>query len=235
MLNETTFEKEDRAMTEKLTPKEENALTQCFIFSGVDGVIEMAEHLGEKQRFRKNGIIYSPTHYQKSLGILLQGIALVEKNNGSLVLNTLKTSSCFGVAALFAPVQQYVTTIRAKTDCTVLFLSGEALEEMFSQKPKLCRNYIAFLSSRIQFLNSKIDGFTANSPEEKIILYLTQALSQGQNSITLPVSYTKLAENLNLSRSSLYRALDSMEAQGILRKEGRNLTLLEKQEFTPEI
>lgn len=222
-------------MAHKLNQTEQRVLEQCFIFCGVENKTGVAEEFGNKQKFLKGSIIYSPNCYQKSMGILLRGTASVEKNNGALLLNTLKPASCFGVAALFAPVRQYVTTVRAKTNCTVLFFSGEALEELFQRQPAICRNYISFLSSRIQFLNKKIDSFTADSPEKKLLLYLGEQIPGENGAILLGLPWVKLAESLDMSRSSLYRAFDALEQQGILRRQGRSIVVLNQQALGPVV
>ena len=39
--------------------------------------------------------------------------------------------------------------------------------------------------------------------------------------------YSRLANALNIGRASLYRALDSLEAEGRIRREGRRIFLIE--------
>ena len=42
------------------------------------------------------------------------------------------------------------------------------------------------------------------------------------------MNYTNLAGELNLGRASLYRALDALERQGCLARQGSRITLLDK-------
>ena len=176
--------------------------------------------------FQKGEIIYSPDHFEESLGFFLKGSAAAEKSGGSVVLNTFQPGSCFGVATLFCPSKRYVTTVRAQTDCQLAFLSGDSMTRLFAKEPRISLNYIAFLSSRVHFLNRKIDQFTAVSAEEKLVLWLLEQAEMA-NPISLKGSYGKLAESLDLGRSSLYRAMDALEADGILKKEKKLLTILD--------
>ena len=41
----------------------------------------------------------------------------------------------------------------------------------------------------------------------------------------IPVSMVELAQSLNIGRSSLYRSLDALEAEGWIRREGRDIHL----------
>ena len=174
--------------------------------------------------FRKDEIIYSPDHFEERIGLFLSGTAVAEKSKGTVILNTFEAGSCFGVATLFSQSKRYVTTIRAKSDCLVAFLSGESMIRLFREEPQISLNYIAFLASRIHFLNRKIDQFTAVSAEEKLTLWLLEQ-AERSNPFRMPVSYAKLSEMLDLGRSSLYRELDALEAEGLLKKDGKLLEI----------
>jgi len=126
----------------------------CMLFEGVDSCWAelFLQQNGQSRCFAKGEEIYSPAHYSKSLGILLRGKAVVERDQ--VLLNQLSAGECFGVAALFVQREQYVTTVRARTDCKVLFLSLEAMQRLL-ENPQVSLNYIRFLSDRIQFLNRR--------------------------------------------------------------------------------
>ena len=89
----------------------------CMLFEGVDSCWAelFLQQNGQSRCFAKGEEIYSPAHYSKSLGILLRGKAVVERDQ--VLLNQLSAGECFGVAALFVQREQYVTTVRARTDC----------------------------------------------------------------------------------------------------------------------
>lgn len=218
-------------------------LTDCVLFEGlapqeVCALLEEQQKAGLGQRvqlkdFAKGQTIYTPEHYRRSLGIISRGIVVVEKENGVL-LNELGAGRCFGAAALFVTQERYVTTVRAKTACQVLFLSMEAMQEIMVQYPQIALNYIRFLSGRIQFLNRRIDSFIAPSAEGSLLSYLRQ--QPDGTSRELPMS--RLAELLNLGRTSLYRAVEHLEQQGMIRREGKWIRLTEaisREMIDPEI
>jgi len=199
----------------------------CPIFQGISPqrLRELLANKVELRRFQKEEIIYSPKHFEESLCLILEGSAAADKH-GSVLLNTFQPGSCFGVATLFSPSKRYVTTVKAKTTCLAALFPAALMEELMEKEPLISRNYISFLASRIHFLNRKIDQFTAVSTEEKLIYYLLEQL-ENSNPICMSLSYAKLADMLDLSRSSLYRAMDALEADGILRKEGKLLYILD--------
>lgn len=200
----------------------EQLAEHCVLFADIpqEKAAELLKTNAQEHSFAKGEEIYSPKHYQKSLGIIAKGKAVVEKENGVL-LNQLSVGECFGAAALFVPQEQYVTIVRAKTACQVLFLSMESMQQMMMENPQIAFNYIRFLSGRIQFLNRKIDSFTASSAQETLLSYLRQQ-PQG---ISDGVPMAKLAELLNIGRTSLYRAVEDLQSQGKIKREGKRIEL----------
>lgn len=208
--------------TEQLRLAAKNPIFQSIALPQLRELLEQEVKLCS---FCKEEIIYSPDQFEESIGLFLKGYAVAEKN-GSVILNTFEPGSCFGVATLFSHSKRYVTTIRAKSDCVVAFLSGDSMTRLFREEPQISLNYISFLASRIHFLNRKIDQFTAVSAEEKLALWLLEQAEHG-NPFRMPVSYAKLADMLALGRSSLYRAFDTFEEEGVLKKDGKQLEILD--------
>lgn len=214
-------------MEQNLNQQQLELLGHCPIFQGIS-VERLKELLADKvelRRFARGEIIYSPKHFEESLCLILKGTAAADKH-GSVLLNTFQPGSCFGVATLFSPSKRYVTTVKATSTCLAAFFPAALMQDLFRQEPTISQNYITFLASRIHFLNRKIDQFTAVSAEEKVVYYLLEQLEYG-NPIHMKLSYAKLADMLDLSRSSLYRAMDALEEDGLLHKEGKLLHILD--------
>lgn len=211
-----------------LTAEQLRLAAESSVFQNIPSEIlyPLLNREAQLRSFHRDEIIFSPNHFEESIGLFLGGKAVAEKSGGSVILNTFHPGSCFGVATLFCHSKRYVTTVRATSDCLVAFFSGDAMMRLFAEEPRISLNYIAFLASRIHFLNRKIDKFTAESAEEKLVLWLLEQAEQS-NPIQMNISYAKLAEVLDLGRSSLYRAMDALEADGILKKEKKLLTILD--------
>lgn len=200
-------------------------LAGSFLFQGLPPeIVRLAETRGETAFFQKGQPIYTQESYRSSIGFLLSGTAVVQKN-GHLVLRTLRQGDCFGAAALFHPSKSYVSQITAKTDTCILFLSDGLLLELFELDSRTAVNYIAFLSQRIHFLNDKIDSFAAPSVQLSLQAYLRSNLRDG--AVWVDSGYSQLARQLNMGRASLYRSLDALEEQGIIRRENRQILILQ--------
>lgn len=210
----------------KFSKSHEQVLEGCFIFQSLtpDERRQAYEKL-TVQAFQKGEIIYSQHSFQRSLGILLEGEAAVQKESGAL-LNLLQSGSCFGAAALFAPAEEYVTTIIARKACKAAFISDEELAKLFRSYPDMAMAYITFLSGRIQFLNQKIDSFTTPSAEDAVYRWL-QAHQDEAGKVRVSGGFARLARELNIGRASLYRSLAQLEQSGQIVKNGAEIVLLQ--------
>ena len=147
-------------------------------------------------RFEKGEVIYHPNHYERRLGIILDGRVKVSKildDGQKMIMNVLSEGNLIGGVTLFHNFSHYVVEIKATTDTRLLFISQAALERMFKADYRLARNYISYLSSRIYFLNRKIERFTRPHAERKLLDYLADnAVESNGGHEVYPVSYTHL-------------------------------------------
>ena len=158
------------------------------------------------------------------IGFLLSGRAIVQTTDESrrVLLRKLAAGDAFGVAGMFSKTPQ-VSNIVADRSCKCLFFSEQAVAELLEISDAFRKNYVAFLSDRIRFLNRKITYLTAGCAERRLALYL---LSIGSGEVELKESISSLSELLNLGRASIYRAFDKLCQDGYLQKNGRKLTIL---------
>lgn len=165
-------------------------------------------------------VLYSPENFSQALGLVASG-ALEAENRSGIALNTLDRGTLFGVAALFGEVDRYVSTIRAKSAARVLLIERSLLERLFVEHPECALRYVAFLTDRVRFLNAKIESFTAPSAQASLEHWLVQA-GGGGDSVTV-TSWSAVSRALDMSRTSLYRALDALEADGKIAREGKKV------------
>ena len=173
--------------------------------------------------YSKNDIVFSKTSFTRSLGIVLGGKLRVIKENADkrpIVMSTLQSGSMFGAAALFNSQGEYVTQITAIEHSRILFLPQRLIKRMIEREPEIAENYIRYLSERILFLNRKIYFLTAGTAEQRLASFLLDNLSEGEYS-EMPMPMHPLADALNMSRASLYRALDLLIGSGAVSKQGK--------------
>lgn len=173
--------------------------------------------------YEKNGVVYDKTNFSRSLGIVLDGRLRVTKENADkrpIVMSTLQRGALFGAAALFNSEPEYATKITAIERSRVLFLPQRLIKRMIEREPDIAENYIRYLSERILFLNRKIYFLTAGTAEQRLAGFLLDNLAVGEYS-EMPMPMHRLADALNMSRASLYRAFDELTESGAVSKQGK--------------
>lgn len=212
--------------------KDVEILSSFFLFEGLseEEQNKVFFALPPPVSYNKGEVFFSGEHFQKSLGILLEGEAKVYRaGEGRILLNRLAVGSAFGAAALYGGKEEYLTEIQAASFVRVLFLTQEMLSDLMKKNFCIAENYICFLSGRIRFLNERISGFTGESAEQKVADYFSLHAS-AEGKVLLPKSMTELCSMLGIGRTSLYRAIDALEAAGFLKKEGKQYYLCRQEE-----
>ena len=161
--------------------------------------------------------IYRPDRFRRSLGILLSGQVRVTKD--ALTVSTLEPGALFGAAALYNDAPSYATTLTALSPCTALLLTQELLDQLLSEQTLLRQNYLRYLSSRIRFLSARLQSLAAGGAEGRLSRYLLENITDGK----LLCPATELAARLGISRTSLYRAFDTLETSGLIQRQGKTI------------
>lgn len=197
-------------------------MRELFLFQGVPEALEKLE-LPDEVGYKKGEVIYGSDNYERALGILLTGKAEAVAQEKS-ALTTFLAGATFGAAALFGG-EEYVSVIRATTDCRVQFLPEEVLRKLFADYPQTAVNYIAFLSDKIRFLNRKIATYTSGGAAGRLYYWLGANCDEAGH-LPAGVTMTRLAKMLNVGRTSLYRALEELEKKGLIKKQNGEVILL---------
>ena len=206
---------------------ERTLLAGTFLFRGAPReAVELArtDPRALRRRAARGEVLYDPRHFQRSLGVVLEG--RIQVNKGPLIMSVLGPGELFGAAALFNDRPDYATTLTARSPCALVLLPQDLVEELMGRWPQVGRNYVAYLSERIRFLSAKIDALTAGPALRKAAQYLLSR--QDGETAELDCSITDLACRLGVSRASLYRALDGLEAAGSIARKGRRVRILDQ-------
>ena len=197
-------------------------MENLFLFQGVPEALEKLE-LPDEVAYQKGEIIYGRDNYERALGILLSGKAEAFAREKSALTNFF-VGDTFGAAALFGG-EEYVSVIRATTDCRVQFLPEKMLRQLFVDYPQTAVNYIAFLSAKVRFLNGKIATYTSAGVSGRLYYWLGANCDEAGH-LPAGITMTKLAKTLNVGRTSLYRAVEELEKKGLIEKQNGKVILL---------
>lgn len=179
--------------------------------------------------YTRGEAIYTPDGYEKKMGIVLSGECTVErvKPSGDRVpLNSLYPSDAFGILAVFAGDDEFPTYITAKKRAEIVFYSREDLEQLMKLSHSVSMNLLTFLADRALFLCGKVSSFSSDNIEQRLAMYLYNLyLSTGSNIVK--INKKRVAEELNTGRTSLYRALDSLQEGGFISIDDKTIIIID--------
>ena len=209
-------------MNGNITEEMKEHFRASFLFAGlgrVDSALE-DELFAKTEFFAKDTCVYESHRFRSALGVIVSGKVRITTSDeeNRLVLRDMAEGETFGAAALFGAGECYVSKIYAKSACAVVFIDEATLEKLFALYPASARNYIAFLSSKIRYLNRKISELSLHGADARLIGYMREH-SGADGRVDMPKSMSLLAKTLGIGRTSLYRALEKLEAGGYISKE----------------
>ncbi len=172
--------------------------------------------------------IFSPSVSERYIGIVIFGSASVLPANGAqnAMLKILCHGDMFGISNIYSKDLPFPSIISARCACSVLFITAKAFKDLIENDKGALRAYLSLLNSKIGYLNQKICTLTAGSTEKRLALYLCENECGGE--IFPTVSMSALADMLNVGRASLYRALDTLAAQGLITRDGKKIIIHDK-------
>ena len=217
-------------ITEKQAQSIAKTLQETFLFRGVmaNEIVPLLQMPGiDFVRYAAGEEMLSAQTGGGCLGVLLRGSAVVEKHSqqGYLRMSVLQPRALFGMAAIFTDgvTREYPTRILAQKNAAALLIPEPVFREMLRSDFRLCENYMRYLTGRIHFLNERIEELICPTTEQRVLLYISQNAGDGK----LTLALTALAQSLSVSRASLYRALDKLEAENKIRRKGRTIEIVE--------
>lgn len=212
-----------------MTPDMLKTIMSTPLFTGVDA--ETAERAAVEHGYivsvKAGERLLSAGSEKKRLGVILSGAARVYKTAGGrrIFMSALKAGEMIGAASLFQKDARAVTEVEATKRCEVLFFDEAELKTLLRAEFRLTENYLAYLTGRIHFLTDRIETMGSPTARDKLLSHISSGAADGV--YTLKAGYNALADALGIGRASLYRAMDALEAEGLIKREGTTIFILE--------
>ena len=179
------------------------------------------------EEYGAGSYLFSRTDTFNRLGIILRGSADVmrQSNDGMMHMSTLHKNDLFGAASLFSENETFVANIRCLEPVRVLIIKESEMLNLLCGNPTVLQNYLRYLNARIRFLNKRLDALSKNTVSARVLTFVSD---EAKDHVYTVKSLTKLSETLCVSRATLYRALEALESSGQIRRNGKQITILEE-------
>lgn len=146
---------------------------------------------------------------------------------GERLAGTVNAGQSFGEPVLFLQRPALVDA-EAATDALVLHLPKEAVFAELERSPLFARHLVAGLSARLEALVQERERHERRDGRARLADYLRrQAEGVPEASFVLPATKAAVAAHLHLTAEHFSRLLHGMAEEGLLRVDGRRITVLQ--------
>lgn len=174
-----------------------------------------------------------------SLSILLEGevSAEIQDFNGKTIkIENLKAPDAMATGILFADDNTLPVTLVAQSEIRLLSIPKKSIISIAQKNQNFLLNYFTDSGNKVVFLAEKLRLFKFKTLRQKFTGYIL-SLSGKQNTdiVKLPYTREKLAELFGVARPSLSRVCSEMSEEGLVKLEGKTITILDKKELKESI
>lgn len=158
-------------------------------------------------------------------------LSFVTPGGQEKVVEIIGPGSSFGEALMFME-KPYIVMAQTLADTMLLHISKDTVFEEIDREPGFARKMLAGLSRRLHSLISDVESYSLQSGTQRVIGYLLRqddamGADSGPTTLTLPVSKAIVASRLNLTPEHFSRILHELQAQGLIRVDGRDVHIVD--------
>ena len=209
----------------------ETTLARSFLFKGMDTEqikSMISKHPPRVVTYKRGELVYSSADSEGLVGFVLFGrcdVGIHRTDGSNTVLNTLEPGGSFVILSVYS-AEGSSTQIFAARNSDIAFFTAEQIRYFVKNYSQTSSNLINFLANRISFLNKKIVTFSANRVEARLAAFL---LSESERlcETTFPFNCQRTSAAINAGRASVYRALASLENEGLIKFETKIVKLFD--------
>ncbi len=127
----------------------------------------------------------------------------------------------------------YSCTVMAETAAEVIAIPKQQFVTALQESPTLSDLYLKNLTQRFQSVKSLLELRSISSARERLLHYLMQRRSPDQNTVILDKPLRAIASELALTPEGLSRLLSRLQAEGVITRKKRSISL--SQEWLEDI
>ena len=178
--------------------------------------------------YEPGDIVADEVTFPKGLCVVMSGVIVAENRLDTRViaLNSFIKGDVFGAATLFSSNEgRYSSLLAAKRPARIVIVPAETVIGLIGTMPGFALALSAYLTGKIRFLNKKLTGYTSKSSVRRLLQYLEVACSENDEG-TAKINISSVADQLRMSRTTVYAAAEMLEKAGFIKHEGKFYTLI---------
>ena len=181
-----------------------------------------------------NQVVCQERTYQSGEIIVLEGSVrgdMIDFSGKTIKIEDMEAPSPVASAFLFGQYRKLPVNIVANKDVRILIIPRESVIQMFSLNNVFLENFLNMISTRAQFLSTKIRFLSFKTIREKIAQYLLELAGHDKDTVILNRSQQNLADLFGVARPSLARTLGEMDEEGIIEVKRKEVKILDRRKL----
>ena len=211
-----------------------NQIKDISLFQGVSpDKLRMLVSQATSRKFKAGEMVIGEADPIRSFYVVISGQLKLYRSSAEgkeQTLQLLGQGDPFGLCTAFA-TDSFPASAMAIIESSVLLIPGTVMEAVARQEPALLLNIISILSQRLKDSMTLIESLALKEIPGRLASFLRHLLpkdAKGKNTaVELTISQRELAKILGATPEALSRALRKMVSDGILKTEGRMITILD--------
>ncbi len=184
----------------------------------------------ERRALQRGERVFSRGDQPTGMYVLVYGqVRLLGRGRGGAgrLAGVVHAGQSFGEPVMFLERAALVDA-EAATDALVLHLPRAAVFAEIDRSPRFARRLIAGLSARLEALVQERERHQQGGGRARLAHYLLrQSAAAPEGPFTLPATKAAVAAHLHLTPEHFSRLLHELAGDGLLRVEGRRITVLQ--------
>lgn len=209
-------------------------VSECLLFKGINN---------EKLQTLFNNTTYQVKKYSKDqmivqseepcdhLMIITEGSVrgeMVDFSGKTIKIEDIEAPNSVASAFIFGERKRFPVNIVANTSASILYIPRASLIRMFQESSIFLENFLNMVSTRAQFLSTKIKFLSFKTIKGKIAHLILSQGGKEDDVIQLKRSQEALASLFGVTRPALARAMGEMAAEGLIEVHRKEIRIIDR-------
>jgi CRP/FNR family transcriptional regulator len=213
-------------------PIKTDVLTRIPLFAGLaEPEIQALGSRAIERKFEAGEMLFWEGEPCKGMFLIVQGTVKIFKTSasGREMMLSLEPAPCTVAELPLFDGGPYPASVRAEEATVAYFVNKTDFQNVCRQYPDVALKVLAVVGTRLRHLVAVVESMTFGSVTQRLAKVLLEAAAQAQSDdFDYPLTHQELASRLGTVREVVSRNLARFRAAGLLRIQGRQLTILDR-------
>jgi CRP-like cAMP-binding protein len=206
-------------------------LTRSPLFRGMTehAIITLLKEVPYQEKKYKSGTLIAQSGEPVNrLMVVLSGTVkgeMVDYAGRVIKIEDIPAPGALASAFMFGPRNVFPVNVITVSDTEVMVIEKGDFLKLMMKNDSILVNFLNMISGRSQFLSEKIKFLNFRTIKGKLAQYILQRDETGRNTVRLDRTQNDLADFFGVARPSVARAIGEMEKDGLIRADGKNITI----------